>query len=91
MMAISNSSPLVPPPLYRAVSSLAPGLDAIRRPNEILSGLYLCLSILAGLGCASVLRSIPVRFVSVAAAALVLCAYVTTLRPAFLGLESRVV
>jgi hypothetical protein len=91
LMAVSNSSSRVAPPVYAALSSLVPGLDSVRRPNEILSGLYVCVSILAGLGCASVLRSIPARFVAVATAALVLGAYVATLRPASLGLESRVV
>jgi hypothetical protein len=91
MMAISNSSSLVAPPLYAALSSFVPGLDSVRRPNEILSGLYICVFILAGLGCASVLRSIPARFVAAATAVLVLGAYVATLRPASLGLESRVV
>ncbi|MBW2272155.1 MAG: hypothetical protein JRG96_02695 [Deltaproteobacteria bacterium] len=89
-MAISGSSPEQMPPLYRVLSSLLPGLDAIRRPNEILSGLHICLSILAGLGAAALLARLPAHRATLGAGLLVALVFVFTVRPAWLGLEPPV-
>ena len=40
-MSIGGSAHDHMPLLYRALSSLLPGLDSVRRPNEILSGAHM--------------------------------------------------
>ncbi len=85
LMAVSATG-LEPPPLYWAISSFLPGLDAVRRPGEQVGGIHLCLSVLAGLGSAAVLRLARPRLAPYLAVALVGVAFLTTLRPAGLGL-----
>jgi hypothetical protein len=79
-----------PAPLWGPLASILPGFDAIRRPGEILSGIHLVTSILAGLGCASLLRLAPRRLEPVLALCCVLVGYGVTVRPASLGLEPPV-
>lgn len=76
-----------PSPLYRALGVVVPGLDSIRRPNEILTGIHLLLSVFAGFGAAALLSRLADRFEFIVAAVLVALIFVVTLRPASLGLD----
>jgi hypothetical protein len=79
--------PLFPNP-YTWLAQVVPGLDLIRCPWALYSATQLALCVLAGLGCARIVRAAP-RGVGAAAAsaAVVLAAYLDTLRPASLGFE----
>ncbi len=79
------------PLLYRMLANVVPGLDAIRRPNEILSVFHLGFTILAGLGCAALLARIPPPHRQSLAFAIIALTFVTTVRPGWLGFESPVV
>jgi len=91
LATVSVSDHSSAPLLYRALAKFVPGLDAVRRPNEILSAFHLCFTLLAGIGCAALLQRIPTaRFLPIAAA-LIVTTYVSTLQPGVLALESPVV
>ncbi|MBW2274419.1 MAG: hypothetical protein JRG96_14200 [Deltaproteobacteria bacterium] len=90
-VAISASSRYDAPLLYQALSALLPGFDNIRRPNEILSGLHICLCILSGLGCAMLLDRVPARHAAVVTGAFLALVFALTIRPAWLALEPPVV
>jgi hypothetical protein len=80
---------LLPNP-YAWLAAVVPGLDTIRGPYTLYSGTQLALCVLAGLGCARLVRAAPKGTGAVAvAAAVVLAAYLDTLRPASLGFEPR--
>jgi hypothetical protein len=78
------------PNLYNLLARLIPGLGVVRAPGILCTGFHLALSIVAGFGAASVLRVVPQRRAIPIAVALILLAYVDTLRPAVLGMEPRV-
>lgn len=84
----SSGSPL--PNLFGALASMIPGLDTVRSPGTLLNGIHLASSILAGLGIAALVRSVPARFATVVAIALVGGVWIAILRPPLLGLEPRV-
>jgi hypothetical protein len=71
---------------YHALAAILPGLKSVRAISYLAYGLQPILGVLAGLGAAALLRRLPARAVSIAAAALIAVAFVDTLRPAFLGL-----
>lgn len=91
LMTVSFSGAKSAPPLYHLLAGVVPGLDAVRRPNEILSAFHLCFTLLAGFGCASLLRRVPRSRQVPVAVALIFLTYVATLRPGTLGLDSPVV
>ncbi len=80
-----------PPPgffnLYLFLSKLIPGLGVGRGPGVIYVGAHLLLSLLAGLGAASLLRVVPERWSLIACAAIIAVLAVDVLRPRVLGLE----
>jgi hypothetical protein len=78
------------PNLYLLLAELVPGLSAGRGPGSMYSGVHLVTSLLAGLGAAGLLRSVPARVRPHAAALLILLAAIDTLRPPWLGLEPRI-
>ena len=83
------------PNLFDAFSSIVPGLKSVRRPGEMMSGIHLVLCVLAGIGAAGLLRSLPplaARWAKpLPGLVLVSLAYVVTLQPASLGLSSPMV
>jgi len=81
--------PVLPNP-YAWLAAVLPGLDVVRNPYALFLGAYVAASVLAGLGAAALLRRTPARVVGVAAALLIACAWVDTLRPRTLGFEPRV-
>ena len=81
--------PVLPNP-YAWLAAVLPGLDVVRNPYALFLGGYVAASALAGLGAAALLRRTPARFAAAAAAALIACAWVDTLRPRTLGFEPRV-
>jgi hypothetical protein len=78
------------PNLIRDLARVVPGLDVIRGVSRLYSAVLLVLCVLAGLGAAALVRAAPERLRTAVAVALVLAAYVDTLRPASLGLAPRV-
>jgi len=78
------------PSLYNLLARFIPGLGVVRAPGALCSGFHLALSIVAGFGAASLLRAVPQRSAIPIAVALILLAYVDTLRPAILGMEPRI-
>jgi hypothetical protein len=76
--------------LFALLRALIPGLDAVRAPANVASGVHLALSLLAGLGAASLVRWSPRRLVPWLGAALVVVAYADVVRPEFLPLQPRV-
>jgi len=86
----------VPPPiklpnLYELLAIVIPGLDSVRVPGALSAGVHVALSILAGLGAAALIAMVPTRLRTSLAIALILIAYVETLRPRVIGLEPRVI
>jgi hypothetical protein len=49
------------PPFYEGLAALVPGLDAVRVPAHLVSGLHVVACILAGIGAAGVLALLPQR------------------------------
>ena len=90
LMTVGSSAKQAPA-LYRLFSGVIPGLDAVRRPNEILSAFHVGFTILAGLGCGALLSRLSGRAALGAALALISTCYLATLRPAWLGLDPPVV
>lgn len=70
------------PHFYALLSSVVPGLDVIRLPSAIAHGVLLLACVLAGLGAAGLLRSVPARMRGLAGFGLIAIAFVETL---FLG------
>jgi len=79
------------PNLYGLLSGILPGLDAIRRLDELASGVHLCLALLAGIGAAGLVRRTPPDYARYTAGALVAVTFLLIVRPAYLGLEPTVV
>jgi hypothetical protein len=69
---------------------LVPGLDSIRSPAALFSGVHLALSALAGLGAAALLRLAPARWRTPLGALLVALVFVDTLRPPLPGVSARI-
>jgi hypothetical protein len=78
------------PDLYAALGVVIPGLDIVRGPVMLASGVHLVFSVLAGLGAAGLIRlagsRIPSRFAQAPAVALVIVAAVVVLLPDRIGL-----
>jgi hypothetical protein len=73
---------------YEWLAQRVPGLANIRFPWAIYSGAHLALCVLAGLGCARLVRAAPRGLAAGAVASLlVTAAFLDTLRPASLGFE----
>lgn len=77
------------PNLYPYLARFIPGLDVIRGPFVLVTGTHLTACILAGIGAGGLLRTVPRRHRMLLGAAMVLLAYVDTLRPASLGMDPR--
>jgi len=75
---------------YVFAAKFVPGLDTVRAPFEILPAAHLALCVLAGLGAAGLLRSVPERAALPVTVGLIAFAAIETMRPAFLGLPVRV-
>jgi hypothetical protein len=88
-MSLGKDPPPLLPNAYEALAVFIPGLDVVRAPGALFSGTHLTFCILAGLGAAAAIRITPRRYALVVAAALILLAYVDTLRPETLGLRPR--
>jgi hypothetical protein len=85
----AEGPPLPLPNLYRILSGFIPGLEVVRAPSTIHSGVHVGWCALAGFGAAAVIRAAGARFATWAALALLAVAYVDQLRPRSLGLEPR--
>jgi len=77
------------PNLWSGIGRVVPGLDVVRSPAALISGIHAILCILAGFGAAFVVERVPRPAMPWVAAILVVVAYVDTLRPAALGLTPR--
>jgi hypothetical protein len=77
------------PSLYHALAPYVPGLDRVRAPGRMDAGLYVSLSILSGLGAASLLRRAPQRWALYAGAALVVLAFAQVRGPSLIGSSGR--
>src|SRR6185503_6284722 len=78
-LAVWNGSPPVTVPnLYGALARVLPGLDAVRVPARVDTGYHLGMSLLAGIGAASLLERFP-RRAPIATAVLVSAAVLETL------------
>jgi hypothetical protein len=77
------------PNLWSGIGRIVPGLDVVRSPAALISGVHTILCILAGFGTAFLVDRAPRPVMPWVAAALVAVAYVDTLRPAVLGLTPR--
>jgi len=75
--------------VWGVVAALLPGLDTVRVPLLLLSGVHLAWCVLAGLGSAAVLRRLAGSRRLAAAAALVALVLLDTLRPPLPGLPER--
>jgi hypothetical protein len=78
------------PNAFAGLRAVLPGLEGVRLPSALGPGVVQVACILAGLGAAALLRSLPPRALPCAAALLVAAAFVDTLRPAYLGLSPPV-
>jgi hypothetical protein len=67
--------PFALPNLFAAVSRWLPGLQNVRLPGELALAARAIVCLLAGLGAAALLRSLPVRFARIAAPVLILAAF----------------
>jgi len=83
--------PIELPNLYELLAIVIPGLDSVRVPGALSAGVHVALSILAGLGAAALIAMAPARLRTSVAIALILIAYVETLRPRVIGLEPPVI
>lgn len=82
--------PALPNP-YLALARWIPGLEVIRGPFTLSTAALIALCILAGLGAAALVRSVPFRARIAVSLALVAAVYVDVLRPRTLGFEPHVV
>ncbi len=92
MEAVRNpefAGPSFPNP-YPWLAGFVPGLDNLRGPFGLVMGAHLALSILAGLGAASLLKRLSHRSAILLAIALIAVAWVDTFRPPGLGFSPRV-
>ncbi len=87
--AITRSEGLALHP-YLLLARLIPGFELVRGPGSAFAGAHMALALLAGLGAAALLRTLPRRHAPWIAALLVALAYVDTLRPESLGLSPRI-
>jgi len=78
------------PNLYLLLARLVPGLSAGRGPGSMYSGVHLVTCLLAGLGAAGLLRSVPERLRTSVAVSLIGLSALDTLRPSLLGFEERI-
>jgi hypothetical protein len=83
-------APIELPNLYNLLAKVIPGLDSVRVPGALSVGVHVALSILAGLGAAALIAMAPKRLRIFVAIALILIAYVETLRPRVIGLKPPV-
>ncbi len=77
------------PNLWIWLARLIPPLNVVRSPGALLSGVQALACVLAGFGAAALLRRCPPRWAALAATALIVLAWIDTLRPAWLGLTPR--
>jgi hypothetical protein len=87
---LGQPPPVALPNLYAMLATVVPGLESVRAPANLDSGVHLALSILSGLGAAALLRLAPHRLIPYLAASLVLVCWIDTARPTVLGMEPRV-
>jgi hypothetical protein len=78
------------PNAFAALRALLPGLAGVRLPSALGPAVVQIACVLAGLGAAALLRSLPQRALPWVATALVAAAFVDTLRPSSLGLTPPV-
>ena len=71
------------------LAEVVPGLEVVRSPAALVSGIHTVLCILAGLGAAALIRSVPQRRALVAAVVVIGIAWLDVLRPESLGLTPR--
>lgn len=74
---------------WATLSELLPGLDAVRVPLLLLTGVHLAWCTLAGLGAAGLLRGLAGSHRPWAAAALIAIVFLDTLRPPLPGIPTR--
>jgi len=82
--------PALPNP-YLGLARWIPGLEVIRGPFTLATAAWIAFCILAGLGAAALIRSVPRRAALLVSLVLIAAAYVDVIRPLTLGLEPRVV
>ena len=86
-------NPLLPsvqmPEIWRGLAGFIPGLDVVRTPAALISGVHMATAIFAGFGTAALLKGRSGRIRNVLIVVVILAAFLDTLRPAFVGLEPR--
>ena len=86
-------NPLFPsvqlPELWLGMAELIPGLDVVRTPAALISGVHMATAIFAGFGTAALLKGKRARTRTILVVVVISAAFVDTLRPPWLGLEPR--
>jgi hypothetical protein len=88
VLAGGDPPPFALPNPFGGLARILPGLQTVRLPGEFALAAREILCILAGLGAAALLRCVPGRWATPAAALLILAAFAETLRPPLPGLSS---
>jgi len=88
VLAGGEPPPFALPNPFGALARVLPGLQSVRLPGEFALAVREIACILAGFGAAAVLRSVPARWATLAAAALIFGAFAETLPPPVPGLAS---
>ena len=86
-------NPILPvihlPEIWRGLAEYVPGLDVVRSPGALISGVHMAMVIFAGFGAAALLRNRPAPLQAILITLVLIAAYLDTLRPEILGLEPR--
>jgi len=76
--------------LWGLLSAVLPGLDNVRNPRIVAIGAHLAACVLAGIGCAALLRLWRWRWAALLGLLAIALVWVDTLRPAALGFDPPV-
>jgi hypothetical protein len=85
VLAGGEPPPFALPNPFAALAKLLPGLESVRLPREFALVVREITCILAGFGAAALVRWVPARRATLAAALLICVAFAETVRPAFPG------
>lgn len=86
-------NPILPvihlPEIWRGLAEFIPGLDIVRSPGALISGVHMAMVIFAGFGAAALLRGRRPPVQTILIILIIAAAYLDTLRPEMVGLEPR--